>query len=522
MNEQTIEQKISESYDVVVVGAGNGGLAAAAILAKNGVKVLLLEQHNLPGGFATSFVRGRFEFEPSLHELASYGPPDNKGGIRRMFEDELNLDVEFLEVPEAYRLIDPSEGIDVSMPFGVENFIEAMEKEVPGSRDSVRKFFDICVDLNHAFAYIGKSKGKPDQAVLLREHSNFLKTAAYSVDEVEDALNIPKKAQRILNAYWAYLGLPTSRINFTLFAAMLNSYMTRGGWIPKHRSHEFATAFDAKIREFGGKIEYNSRAEKILVEYGKVVGVETSKGDKIKTNHVISNASPILVYNKLIYPKSEVPEIAYREINARTHGLTCFVVYMALDAPAEEVGLKDYGYFLMNGSSDEIYESWSELKKPEGQASLCLNNALPDCSPPGTCLVSITTLFRPEAWKDVKPEEYFKLKSKLAGELISDLEKATGASIKEHIEEIEIATPQTFARYTKTHNGIIYGYEPESWDSIMPRMMCMNDEKHIEGLEFASGFGRMAHGYSSALEEGNLAAMLTLQELKKSKGDKNG
>ena len=90
-------------------------------------------------------------------------------------------------------------------------------------------------------------------------------------------------------------------------------------------------------------------------------------------------------------------------------------------------------------------------------------------------------------------------------------------SIKEHIEEIEIATPQTFARYTKTHNGIIYGYEPESWDSVVPRLMCMNDEKHIEGLEFAGGFGRRAHGYSSALEEGKLAAMLTLQELKKSK-----
>ena len=54
------------SYEAVVVGAGNGGLAAAAQLAAKGVKVLLLEQHNVPGGFATSFVRGRFEFEGAM------------------------------------------------------------------------------------------------------------------------------------------------------------------------------------------------------------------------------------------------------------------------------------------------------------------------------------------------------------------------------------------------------------------------------------------------------------------------
>ena len=56
------------TYDVIVVGAGNGGLAAAATTAKGGLKTLLLEKHNLPGGCASSFVRGRFEFEPSLHE----------------------------------------------------------------------------------------------------------------------------------------------------------------------------------------------------------------------------------------------------------------------------------------------------------------------------------------------------------------------------------------------------------------------------------------------------------------------
>ena len=516
MNIESDKQKLSESYDVVVIGAGNGGLAAAAQLAMKGAKILLLEQHNLPGGFASSFVRGRFEFETSLHELADYGSPSNEGGVRKLLKDKLNIDSEFLEIPEAFRLIltDPDENIDVIMPFGLNNFIDSIEHEVPGSKESVKKFFDLGRDILNATSYIGQTKGNPDQNVLLAEHSNFLKTTAYSVDEVQNALRIPEKARKILNAYWVYLGLPTNRLNFTIYAVMVYIYILRKAYIPKNRSHEYTTALDAKIREFGGKIEYNTKVEKILVENGKVVGIETSKGDKINTNHVVCNASPTLTYNKLIYPKSEVPDIAYKEINARSHAVSTFVVYLGLDATAEELGLKDYSYFIYNNMNTEtLYDSLNELKTPKVQASICLNTAIPDCSPPGTCILSITTAFRPGVWDNVKPEEYFNLKNKIAEDLINNFEEATGALIKEHIEEIEVATPQTFARFTGTYNGIVYGYEPDSWDSFIPRLMAMNDEKHIEGLEFCGGFGKRCHGYSSSLKDGETAGLLTLQDL---------
>ena len=69
-------------YDVIVIGAGNGGLTAAAGLAKNGHKTLLLERHNVPGGCATSFIRGRFEFEVALHQLSGMGFPEFPGPVQ--------------------------------------------------------------------------------------------------------------------------------------------------------------------------------------------------------------------------------------------------------------------------------------------------------------------------------------------------------------------------------------------------------------------------------------------------------
>lgn len=259
--------------------------------------------------------------------------------------------------------------------------------------------------------------------------------------------------------------------------------------------------------------------EQILVEDRQVVGVVTAHGERIATKHVISNASPTLVYNHLISPKAEVPEIAYRECNARVDNVSALVVYLGLDATPQELGLNAYSYLIFaNMNTDEMYETFKTIETPKAQAVACLNNALPDCSPPGTTILSITTLYCPEAWKDVRAENYIKVKNKIANELIHDFEKATGAQIRAHIEEIEVATPITFARYTGAHGGTIYGYAPESWDSLIPRMMSMNEEKRIKGLEFCGRYAFRCHGYSSSFMSGQVAALLTWRDVLEERG----
>ncbi len=123
-------------YDIVVVGAGNAGLSAALQSALAGKKTLLIEQHNLPGGCATSFRRGRFEIEPSLHEICDLGPVENPGDVRTIM-DQYGVKVEWRRVDDCFRIISKySDGspMDVTMPSGIEPFIDKMEEYVPGSR----------------------------------------------------------------------------------------------------------------------------------------------------------------------------------------------------------------------------------------------------------------------------------------------------------------------------------------------------------------------------------------------------
>jgi len=511
----------SRSYDCVVVGAGNGGLGAAAQLAAKGVKALLLEQHNVPGGFATSFVRGRFEFEGAMHLIADMGPPTAKGSVRSFLEDDLGIHLQWFEVPEAFRLIltDPGEEMDVTIRYGAKEFVDDIEKAVPGSRPYVTNYVELCDEVVDALGYLGASRGNPDRKVLTSKYGNFLKTAPYTVDQVAKAMRIPKRARDIYHALWTYLGVPTSRMNFTVFGGMMSKLIHFGGYIPRNRSHEFTSALEARFRELGGQTEFNTRVDQILVEDGKVVGVVTSHGERIATRHVVANASPTLVYNRLIPAQSEVPEIAYREANARIDGVAGFTVYLGLDASPKELGLHEYSYLIYaNMDTAALYETFKSLDTPKAQATSCLNNCVPDCSPPGTTIVAITTLFRPDAWKGVKPEDYVAVKDRIAKGLIADFEKGTGTHISQHIEEVEVATPLTYARYTGSHGGTIYGYEPEPWDSLIPRMMAMSEEKHIQGLEFCGGYSFRCHGYSSAFMSGQTAGLLTLKSLMDERG----
>ena len=71
----------------------------------------------------------------------------------------------------------------------------------------------------------------------------------------------------------------------------------------------------------------------------------------------------------------------------------------------------------------------------------------------------------------------------------------------------------TFARYTRTFKGIIYGYELDPWDAVIPRVLSKKDETYIRGLEFAGGFALMGHGYNSSLMSGRIAALAVLQKM---------
>jgi len=498
-------------YDVIVVGAGNGGLAAAAAAAKNGLKTLLIEKHNIPGGCATSFRRGRFEFETSLHELCDYGPANNPGPVRKLFT-MLGVEVDWCVLPDTFRsiVIGPN-GYDVAMPTGRKEFADKMEEYVPGSRQSIEQIYSYADDLERTCAYLEECKGKPDPMVMLSEHANFMRLVPSTVNEVLNMIGMPKKAQYIFNTYWSYLGVDCDTLDFANYALMTVSYITRGAYIPKMRSHEISLALEKVVHEHGGDVWYNTEVTKILVKNGKAYGIAINDRE-IYCDHIICNVNPHIVYGKMM-DKKEVPERAIKLANARKFSQSAYTVYIGLDKSPEELGIKDYTTFIYDTADTVTLDASSAVIDNQSLAVNCLNIAIPECSPPGTSMLFFTKLYSEDCWKDVKIEDYVKTKNRVAEHAIEHYEKYCGVKIRDSIEEISAATPFTFARYLGSPSGDIYGYKGSKWDGMFQRLAVQEEEHFTQGLRFCGASSAWMHGYSQAYISGGDAVMLTLRDI---------
>lgn len=500
-------------YDVIIVGTGMGGLAASAVLAKNGKKVLAVEQSHTAGGFATSFVRGRFEFEVSLHELCGFGRYDLPFGPVRGLFDYLGISdkIEWVDIPDAYRLITLDKKYDVTMPFGIEEYIKKLEEYAPGSEAETRRLFKAAECVRKEIEALSQPLGGIQKAAVLLKKGVLLHTAGYGFNEVLDTFSLPEKAKDIIKAYWAYLCTDLDSLDFVHYAQMFNSYIELKSVVPKHRSHEIVNCLVECIKDFGGEIWLNSKVTEILTENGKVKGIRLSDGTEIFADKVICNCSPHSVYGKLI-KSEEISEYEKKKTNMRTLGGRGFCVFLGLNKSAEELGLKDYSYFIFPDM--DTVSQFKRMARPETnevQNTVCLNAINKEASPDGTCMLCMTTLFTDSYWSGVGAEEYNAEKEKFALSMIKNFEKATGVNLRDNIEEIEIAAPTTFSRFTDTPDGVIYGYLGRHGDGVVARKMA-NDTSCIDGLYFAGGFGKMLLGYSSSLSSGRGVAHEILNE----------
>ena len=496
-----------EEFDAVVVGAGNGGLTASTALSKKGLKVLLLERHNIPGGCATSFCRGRFEFEVALHQLSGVGTAENPGPLR-MLLNQLGVlpDLELVEIKDLYNVIGPGD-FRLSLKPDRQQVITALQEKFPGEKEGIEKFFD----LSYQYAYQMLSAFYFKDPEPSRKKFPILYQYAFKpAKEVLDELFTDPLLKCAISLYWGFLGLPPTRLSFAYLAMLFFTYIEFKPFHLKGGSQALSNALANRFLSQGGTIRLGCGVDQIQVEKGRIAGVVTEHGDRIKTRYVVSNVSPVATYTRLINPES-VPESVFREMRGRTLSPSGFVVYIGFDREPRELGFSGSMTFFPTHtdiSERNLLEMQGLDMKEQFMAMSCYDEIDPGFSPPGTCQASVVTLKYGEPWLRIPPTQYQRMKFRCAESMLGRLEAAF-PGVRSHIEEIEVASPLTHMRYLGHPNGAIYGFEQYTKDSMF---FQPGRTSPIQGLSFASGWIGDC-GFQPTLQAGATAAKSIIREL---------
>lgn len=496
-----------ERFDAIVVGAGNGGLTAAAGLAQKGLKVLLLERHNIPGGCATSFCRGRFEFEVALHQLSGMGSPEKPGPLRMALESLGVLDhVEPIEMTDLYSVLMP-DGFRLALKAEKDATVSLLRERFPAERDAVEKFFDLCYrfanELISAF-YFKDPDTSRDKYPVLYEYA--FKPAC----EVLEGFFKDPLLKAVLSVYWGYIGLPPTRMSFAYLALLFFTYMEFKPYHFKGGSQALSNALIHRFLSNGGTVRFNCGVEKILVQEGRVRGVLTEHGDRYEADHVVSNVSQILTYVELMEPE-HVPGGVFREMRGRSLSPSAFTLFIGLDCEPGVVGITETTNFLLDNLdfSDRVLNQMQALDIEDQLLVLsCYDVADPEFSPSGACQLNLVTLKYGEAWLRVPPTRYFETKYRVAESMMRRVEDIF-PGVRAHVEELDVATPMTHMRYLGHPFGAIYGWEMYPKDTMFFQPGRLSP---IEGLYFASGWSGDC-GFQPTLEAGMSAANAIYQKI---------
>lgn len=498
---------MSERYDAIVVGAGLGGLSAAAFLARAGRRVRLLERHVQPGGYASTFVRGRFEFEVSLHALSGVGSAEDRGDLWPVLAElGITEEVEFLPIAPLYRVVAP--GLDLRIPPGWEAatdvFCAAFPHERAGFTALMKHLRALHGEVLDMTARLGTS---PNPAEVMTRYPLVAHAALTPLGPTVDRALRDPLAKLAFCQLWAYFGLPPSRCSLLYFAVGFASYLRWGATYPRGKSQTLSNAFVRAIERAGGEVTLGCGVTRLLVQGDRVTGVVTDREEQLLADAVVSNASPITTCRELL-PEGLVPERYLRRLATSHPSLGSVCVFLGLAKPAATLGLVDHEVFISRSPDmDAHYRSYLQAAPPESMLLGCYSATDPDFSPRGTSVAVLVSLADGRAWQALRSAEYPQAKERVALAMLEDAESLF-PGLRDAVEVVEVSTPLTNFRYTANPLGAIYGFAntPEDHPGMRP-----DHRGPLEGLWFVGAWTRPGGGYQPCITSGVLAARRILR-----------
>jgi len=482
------------SYDVIVIGAGLGGLTAGAKLAKEGLRVLLLEQHDRPGGCATTFKRRDFTMEVGLHEMDGLHPRDIK---HRIFDD-IGLDdqVTFLPVPEFYRFI--NERYDLVIPHDPEEAKALLKKSFPGEEKGIDDYFYHVLNVRRVMV---AHKGQPDRSL------------GVFLDEIIGNEDL----KLVLLGNLGYFHDDPYSLSWLYYLNAQGSYYGGTASFIQGGSQSLSNALSELITEQGGEVRLNQLVSSIDYRDNKVSGVtfQEMKGknkgqmEQASAKQIIMNGS-VPGLSQLLSKKDAAPLV--QSIKDLAIGASLLTVYYGFNKPLQKIGNKNYSTFIYDesvrsqkdilGNNHSDFSTRSFTFVDYGQVDARL-------APEGKSVGAVCAIDYPSDWESLERNEYMRMKADVADTITGRLEKVL-PGFREAVEYVEVATSLSVERFTLNPKGAVYGFAQHPGRSL-DYLSALPENVFI-----ASAWGKIGGGFSGAMVSGYMTAMDVLRKVPKS------
>jgi phytoene dehydrogenase-like protein len=343
-----------DKYDAVVIGAGIGGLICANLLARDGLAVLLVEQHYVVGGYTQCFRRKGFNFDAATHFYPLLGNPTTITGKLLL---DLGVNVPWVKMDPVDQFHFP-DGTSFSVPADFDRYLSKLKEEFPHEAPAIDAFFRVVrevymLGLLEYFRSQHSERIEPYLGLTLRDAID-----QYFTD---------RKLKLLLTADCPHWGSPPSRTSFVFDSTLRLSYFL-GNYYPGNGSQFFADSLARRFQEFGGDILLCSRVQRIIVDKNTVRGVEVEFGSRrapttkeIRSDVVVSNADLRLTVESLVgenhFPREYIE--SYRSLRPT---FPCFLTHLGVRDVSTEFLRRVNGYYWDEWDSDNAGTSALKFK----------------------------------------------------------------------------------------------------------------------------------------------------------------
>lgn len=517
-------------FDTVVIGSGAGGMTAALALAQAGQKVLVLEQHDVPGGWCHSFTLEGYRFSPGVHYLGQLQPG---GGLRRIYEGlGVSGDLTFMELNrDGFDHVVIGAGPSATrfdIPAGKARFADRMAERFPHDAKAISRHLEAVQRIGDQLEGLSRARSFGDKLLLPWRSRTILSHLPLTLTQMLDRHGVKDPmARAILSIQAGDHAMIPRRAPAVLHATVQHHYFN-GAWYPQGGGFSIPRAFHRALKRAGGELRLQARVDKILFGPDRqVIGVRLSDGAEIRCPQVVSNADPGVTFGRLIDPSLLPPRLSKR-LAKTTWSTSALSLFMAVDMDVKKAGL-DSGnvWYSRSADIDALYDGRVSLGgTPDARASAALEDI------PGVFLTT-TTLKDPtkknkkghhtmesfafvdyqafSRWASTRfgerPADYVEMKQVLTRRMLKVIDEFV-PGLSERVVFSDLGTPLTNQHYVEATAGSLYGTE-KRLRQLGP--FAFAPRSAFRGLYLAGASTMSGHGIMGATLSGLDAARAILK-----------